>query len=193
MTRDEQLNFCKICKNQKQSFSLGVICKLTNQIADFEGNCESFEEDADLVSRLNKIKSTVRVASTGKRFANFILDSIFYLILCVIVGFILGIIIAIFSPSLVSVLSDDNKIFNYIIGFVALFLYYSIFEFLTGKTLAKYITKTKVVNEKGSKPNYKKILLRTICRFIPFEAFSFLGDDTLGWHDQLSKTRVIEE
>jgi uncharacterized RDD family membrane protein YckC len=193
MTRDEQLNFCKICKNQKHSFSLGVICKLTNQIADFEGNCESFEEDANLVSRLNKIKSTWSFASTGKRFANFILDSIFYLIPCVIVGFILGIIIALFSPSIINMLSNDNKISNYLIGFIAFFLYYSTFEVLTGKTLAKFITKTRVINERGLKPNYKEILLRTLCRFIPFEVFSFLGDDNSGWHDKLSKTRVIEE
>jgi uncharacterized RDD family membrane protein YckC len=193
MTRDEQLNFCKICKNQKYSLSLGVICRLTDQIADFEGNCDSFEEDIDLVSRLKKIKSTGSIASQGKRFANYILDLIFYFIFCALFGFILGIIFAIFSPSLINMFNDDNKILNYLIGFIALFLYYSTFEALTGKTLAKFITRTKVINENGSKPNYREILLRTLCRFIPFEAFSFLGDDNSGWHDQVSKTRVIEE
>ncbi|RPJ77464.1 MAG: RDD family protein [Alphaproteobacteria bacterium] len=139
------------------------------------------------------MKSIGSVASQGKRFANYILDLIFYLIFCVVIGFILGIIFAIFSPSLLNIFNDDNKILNYLIGFIAIFIYYSTFEALTGKTLAKFITRTKVINESGSKPNYKEILLRTLCRFIPFEAFSFLGDDNSGWHDQLSKTRVIEE
>jgi uncharacterized RDD family membrane protein YckC len=194
MTRDEQLNYCKTCKNQKFSMNQGVICRLTNQAANFEGTCFSFEEDVDLVNRLQKndTKSTGRIASQGKRFTNFILDTIFYLIFCAIIGFVLGIVFAIFSPSLLSIFNEENKIISYLIGFIALFIYYSILEALTGRTIAKFITKTKVINENGLKPDYREILLRTICRFIPFDAFSYLSDDNLGWHDKLSKTKVVE-
>jgi hypothetical protein len=41
----------------------------------------------------------------------------------------------------------------------------------------------------GSKPGLRTILLRTLCRFIPFEPFSFFGER--GWHDGLSDTLVV--
>ena len=64
-------------------------------------------------------------------------------------------------------------------------------ESLTGRTMAKLITRTKVVMENGDKPTFEVILTRTLCRLIPFNWISFLGDDGVGWHDSLSKTRVI--
>jgi uncharacterized RDD family membrane protein YckC len=193
MTRDDQLVFCKICINQKFSMNQGVICRLTNQPPNFEDNCESFVEDFDLVKRLKRtgIDSTIGIASIGKRFTNHILDLVFYFAFCIVIGLILGIVLAIFSPSTLTIFNDDNELVNYVIGFITLFLYYSTFEALTGRTLAKFITKTKVINEAGLKPDYRTILLRTICRFIPFDALSFLGDSNLGWHDKLSKTKVV--
>ena len=55
------------------------------------------------------------------------------------------------------------------------------------------ITKTRVVTEDGQKPTAMNILGRTACRFIPFDAFSFLGSKAVGWHDSISKTHVINE
>ena len=71
-------------------------------------------------------------------------------------------------------------------------IYYTTLEYTTGRTIAKHITKTKVVDENGKKPNFQAILIRSLCRFIPFEPLSFLGEDKRGWHDKLSKTKVIE-
>jgi len=34
---------------------------------------------------------------------------------------------------------------------------------------------------------------RTLCRYIPFEPFSFLGNKPIGWHDSLSKTLVVKD
>ncbi|MEN9304421.1 MAG: hypothetical protein RL264_2850 [Bacteroidota bacterium] len=45
MTRDEQLKFCNICTNRAFSNEEGTICRLTNKIADFEGNCSSYVVD----------------------------------------------------------------------------------------------------------------------------------------------------
>ncbi|CAN0592803.1 unnamed protein product, partial [Laminaria digitata] len=36
-----------------------------------------------------------------------------------------------------------------------------------------------------------RLLGRTAARFVPFEAFSFLGGDATGWHDRWSNTRVV--
>ena len=45
MTREEHVKFCKICKNQKFDRNKGIVCELTNQIADFVDECSNFEED----------------------------------------------------------------------------------------------------------------------------------------------------
>ncbi len=42
MTREEHLKFCKTCLNRKTDMHKGLVCGLTNEIADFEGSCQSF-------------------------------------------------------------------------------------------------------------------------------------------------------
>jgi uncharacterized RDD family membrane protein YckC len=50
-----------------------------------------------------------------------------------------------------------------------------------------------VVKKDGSKPDIKTLVIRTLCRFIPFEPFSFLGATPRGWHDTYSDTYVIKK
>ena len=45
MTREEHVKFCKICKNRKLDRNKGIVCELTNEIADFVDECSNFEED----------------------------------------------------------------------------------------------------------------------------------------------------
>ena len=71
-------------------------------------------------------------------------------------------------------------------------LYYFIFESVSHRTLGKYVTNTKVVMQNGDEPSPRAILLRSLCRLIPFDAFSFLGRDGKGWHDSLSNTYVVD-
>jgi uncharacterized RDD family membrane protein YckC len=194
MTREEHLKFCEICKNQKYSMNQGIICRFTNKIADFEGTCNLFEEDSDLVSRLKRTKTKGAGATVSKerRFVNLILDTIVYSILYIIFLFVFLIVLKFISPSSSDKITEDSKILFTSLYLVVFWLYYFTMESWTGRTIAKYITKTKVVNEKGEKPSAKTIMLRTICRSIPFEYFSYLGEDNFGWHDSLSKTKVIE-
>ncbi|RXP54517.1 rhomboid family intramembrane serine protease [Lutibacter sp. HS1-25] len=49
MTRERQLEYCKVCKNQKFEINQGIICNLTNQKADFENECKKFEIDEQKV------------------------------------------------------------------------------------------------------------------------------------------------
>ena len=84
----------------------------------------------------------------------------------------------------------QNQLFVYLIVYITTILYYLLFEFYTGKTIGKLITKTIVVNENGNKPSFNSILWRTLSRIIPFDGLSFLGSSS-GWHDNLSKTIVI--
>lgn len=82
----------------------------------------------------------------------------------------------------------EELMFNYSL----LIAYYVIFESLTFKTLGKYVTNTKVVMHNGEEPKLQEIFIRTLCRLIPFDAFSFLGTKGKGWHDSISKTYVVD-
>ncbi|MEZ5008823.1 MAG: RDD family protein [Chitinophagales bacterium] len=83
-------------------------------------------------------------------------------------------------------------------GFVLVFYFtmYSwwfIFEYIFNKTPSKFITRTRVVHEDGSKPTIKDIIIRTVARLIPFEFVSFFMGRSFGLHDMLSKTRVVKD
>lgn len=48
----------------------------------------------------------------------------------------------------------------------------------------------RVVNSRGNELSISQICLRLVCRFIPFDAFSFLWEGN--WHDKLSGTKVVK-
>lgn len=127
-------------------------------------------------------------ASQGKRFGNYFIDRI--VIKFVNSGLTIGAAVSI---------SEEDPFGNLwtIFGlyFSLHFLYYFLLEYyLKGKTLGKSITKTRAVNQYGETPTAETILLRTLCRLIPFEAFSYFANDKpIGWHDRFSKTMVIDE
>lgn len=75
---------------------------------------------------------------------------------------------------------------------VSIFTYYFILEFYFQKTLGKIVTHSKVVTENGEKSTFRKIILRTIYRFIPIDWISFIFSRN-GMHDKLSKTKVISD
>jgi uncharacterized RDD family membrane protein YckC len=193
MTRTEHLNFCSICIHQKDGMRKGIICGLTDQIADFEDTCDSFAEDPEVVEqlKLKGIEDEVidKMASQGKRFLNYLLDLVFIMIFIFAFYLILLIILNKVAPSIVSDMEEGNKLLQYLVSFIVSMIYYTSFEAATGRSIAKYIT--KVVTEIGEKPNFKIIVVRSLCRFIPLEAFSFLFNDGSGWHDTISNTKVI--
>lgn len=131
-------------------------------------------------------------ASGGKRLANLIIDRI--MLYLFFVG--LGIVIGIFSPDTMNtVIEQENtpafKIIDFFISIMVGLAYYIGFEAATGRTIGKYVTGTKVVDEDGKKPDTSTIIVRSLCRLIPFNAFSFLNSKSSGWHDSISKTRVV--
>lgn len=130
--------------------------------------------------------------SKGKRFSNFFIDIIFFYIFLFIFVFIYAMIS---DPGYAgSNSSNDEDTLLTLIGYLVLFSYYFIFESIFGKTPGKFITKTKVVNLDGTSPNAKSIFIRSLSRFIPFEPLSVLfSKNLLGWHDNLSKTMVVEK
>ena len=144
---------------------------------------ESQTLDGNLIKPQIKL-SDKDVASTGKRFANYFIDRVATYVL----AFLLGMAMA--SGGL---LNEYDRLLAQVIGLLVVLIYYLIMEAATGKTIGKMITRTKVVTEDGAVPDFRIILIRTLCRLIPFEAFSFLGSSSVGWHDSISKSRVVDE
>jgi hypothetical protein len=83
---------------------------------------------------------------------------------------------------------EDFMLFG--IFFIYSILYYFITEFLFDKTPAKFLTDSIVLNSDCNKINASETFIRTICRKIPLEVFSFFGKN--GLHDSLSKTNVFK-
>jgi len=121
------------------------------------------------------------------RFINFIIDSTVFIIIAVIVVSIL----VRTHPSFQTYNPNNNRI----LAFILYFSYYFLFEVAFSSTPGKLITKTKVVdNLTFSRPSILKVFIRTLCRFIPFEAFTiFFYENNLTWHDIISKTTVINK
>jgi uncharacterized RDD family membrane protein YckC len=119
--------------------------------------------------------------SNGLRIADFILDRIGMYIFAFIFALIFG-------------LFGCAETTGGLVVLVLIFLlgYHVFFETLWQRTPGKWITKTKVVCEDGTKPRFPRILGRTLCRWIPFDVFSFLfSPNPLGWHDRISHTLVV--
>jgi len=131
-------------------------------------------------------------ASLGKRFANYLIDQLVMVLLFVIIGIVAGVFIAFSDPDALEMFDEINRVTEWVASIIMGLLYYVGLEATTGRTIGKYITKTKVINENGDTPKFGTVFIRTLCRFIPFEQFSYFGDDQRGWHDSLSKTRVVE-
>ncbi|MCO4291586.1 RDD family protein [Solitalea sp. MAHUQ-68] len=135
--------------------------------------------------------SDLHIASSATRFANYLIDSMF-------IGMVLSFIMPNSGVDLTKIttiqqlVNDSQFVKMTIINTVATFAYYFIAEAVFGQTLGKIITRTHVVNDYGEKPGVLRILGRTLCRSIPFEAFSFLFTP-MGWHDSISKTYVVKK
>lgn len=70
-------------------------------------------------------------------------------------------------------------------------VYYVAFESMFGKTPGKFLTGTLVIDENGGRPSVGQVVVRTLVRFVPFEALSFLSSSRRGWHDKWAKTYVV--
>ena len=51
MTREEQLQFCKVCKNKRMDVQKGIVCALTGEQGDFDGVCEQYQKDEVEIER----------------------------------------------------------------------------------------------------------------------------------------------
>lgn len=133
------------------------------------------------------------LATQGQRFLNYIIDLIVQYLIIFVLGFIFTILSLLTGyTGIMDWIGSMGDLEGYVVFFFVVILYYTLFESLCSRTIGKYITKTIVVNEDGSKPDSQIILKRTLCRLIPFDGLSFLGSGR-GWHDSISDTYVVDK
>lgn len=129
-------------------------------------------------------------ASKGARFANLIIDLIVRMFLLGILWILALVFSAVGLEGLLIWLSNISPVQDIFVSVFLMVLYYGAMESLTQRTVGKIITGSKVVMADGSKPEPRTIVIRALCRFIPFEPFSFFGDR--GWHDSITETYVVD-
>lgn len=132
------------------------------------------------------------LANKSQRFFNFCIDYLVRIIILLGIGVLLGLSDQFFMTDYVASLENINRLQEIFIELLLVSVYYLLMEILTSRSIGKYITGTMVVDQYGNKPSSQHIALRTLCRFIPFDPLSFLGTDGKGWHDQWSKTLVVD-
>ena len=125
-------------------------------------------------------------ASRWLRLANLLVDYLGFIGLAVLVGVIVGVVGGDAGIQILETIPD------FVLGAPIYLGYYFMCEALTGRTLGKLITGTRVVNEEGLPASTGQIFGRSLARLIPFEAFSFFGTEGRGWHDRMPGTYVVK-
>lgn len=132
-------------------------------------------------------------ASSGKRLANYLIDIVvFYLFI-----FVFAFVIAYLAPDILDPFVEESPGFNLLDRLVSLILYglfMSLVEIIfKGKSVGKFITKTRAVNLDGTPISAATAFGRGFSRAVPFCAFSALGDVCNPWQDRWTNTIVIND
>ncbi|MFI2741843.1 RDD family protein [Zhouia sp. PK063] len=133
-------------------------------------------------------------ADKGLRFANYIVDRIASILLLYGIIFVISYVSVIINiEQIANFFVNINPVVDWLISTLFYILYYHLFEGITkGRSLGKYITKTIAIDQEGNPVNFERAFIRSLCRLIPFDPLSFLGNTARGWHDSFSKTYVVK-
>ena len=135
-------------------------------------------------------------ASVGIRFANLLIDTLFYYGVMLLVGVGLGVMYESTGDDVETsflIREDAGAILlQYLLSFITYLGVYAIMEgSAKGKTLGKLITGTRALKIDGGVITWKDAFMRSLCRLVPFEAFSAFGGHP--WHDRWTNTIVVKE
>lgn len=178
-TDEELVKIVTVDRNKYQHSAIEIA---EEEIKNRNIDIKIFEQIKDAVETDNKekIEFESKKVDSLTRCLHFIIDTIIWLIIVAI---------------LTLPLKYDNGIqtlLAYLILIGSFIGYYYIMETKYQKTIAKFITKTKVVINNGNRPTNGDVLRRTLCRLIPFDWISYLFTKN-GFHDRLSDTTLIKE
>jgi len=149
-----------------------------------------YRSPASVVAELHVAQAMVD-AGKWRRFFNLLLDYI-------------AIIFIVFVSAIVAVIAGGEGVVRWMQGMGAwqgillriavLLAYYIVMEGLFGLTIGKWITGTRVVDERGGPPTWRQAVLRSLARCLPFEPFSLLFSEdgvARGCHDGLPRTTGV--
>lgn len=140
--------------------------------------------EEDLLASVDLNAETLVIAGREKRFVNYLADSF---IIVLVAGPVLSVLLNIGNGGIYSHDSNPDILLQTAIG---TFVYYTLYETCFHSTPGKYLSGTRVIHQAGRGAGILQTIGRSLCRLIPFDHFSFLGNR--GWHDSISKTEVVE-
>jgi len=70
MTRKEHLQFCSKCTNRKFNEQVGLICRLTDQKADFDPTCENYVKDETIREEVKVEEEPVLTVTSSEQIAS---------------------------------------------------------------------------------------------------------------------------
>lgn len=128
-------------------------------------------------------------ASTGQRFANYIIDLISFYVIWL--GLVFTIVLIDPYNGFIASLDNVNTIVDRLITLIMFGFYIAIIEGISkGRTLGKVITGTRAVRYDNEPFTWADAFKRGFSRMVPFEQLSGFGGHP--WHDQWTDTRVIK-
>lgn len=154
-----------------------------------------YQDQTDLLQDEQNEMGYVDPAPRGLRLVNYIIDQ---LVMGMFVNVVTG---ALHIARVANINLKDNvlvsdQISSFLIQlpivYGILVLYYTICETaMNGRTLGKLASGTIAITQDGTPFTFRHALVRSLCRIIPFEAFSTFG--YMPWHDSISKTVVVKK
>lgn len=131
-------------------------------------------------------------ASTGVRFANYLIDLIGFYVLMFVIGLVIGLMQLQNDGYYEDETMSGSKFGDFLISYALYMLYYTVFEGATkGRSLGKLITGTTAIQEDGNPITWNKALMRSLSRLVPFEQLSALWGTP--WHDSWTQTTVVKK
>ena len=133
-------------------------------------------------------------APVSLRFVNHLVDMIVFYVFFFVCMFVIGLLLAVSGDANAGGLGESGggMMLFYLLAFALMVVYYTLVEGASGgRSIGKLMTGTVAVREDGGRITWKDALLRSLCRLIPFEAFSAFGGHP--WHDTMTKTMVVKK
>jgi len=152
----------------------------------------------DYLAEVNQSIPDDHRATVSTRLVNFILDTLSIMVILYIIHYNIFHFREVFDFLAWAIDGAENYVswFSFTIEIIFLFfiytMYYTLFESLTGRTPGKMMTKSYVVASNGTKPTVAAIFGRSSARLVPLEVFSVFNKEVLPWHDQWTKTMIVD-
>jgi uncharacterized RDD family membrane protein YckC len=154
---------------------------------EMDQNTSTPEQPVDLLTDLEQ-DYQYEDASTGTRFANYIIDVIAFYVFTVVL--FLGIVFASQSEEFIYWVDSIPSLVDRLLSLILYGIIMSLVEgFTKGRSLGKLITGTKAIRWDNQPFSWGDAVGRGFSRMVPFEAFSALWGSP--WHDKWTNTRVV--